>query len=526
MRSTLWTFACLSLLAVAPACQPMTNNNVDFGSQPQPADMTPGKLRLLSLGSNVMSLTMGESARFSALLTHTDGSEKIVGGQISSSDGKIKYGTFINDGRPGSFSLELSWTAINQAAQASFAMEEQRQFLVEFYDTNGEKLTQTVPLRLHCNGDPACKGQCLKTANLCPNSTTEICVAGQCVNGCYIDNGLRTPGATNPDPNYGSCQTCDTNMSRTMWTSNVTAGASCGTGLACVAGGQCNKAFALTNLAPGAGLNDVWGSSANDVWVVGPNSTAYRSTDGGKTWSTSGLPGAVARNAIWGPNANNIYVVGASGSIIQSVNNGGSWNTFGLMMITATLRGIWGSPTADNLYVVGDAGTILRSINMGASWSSQTMGVPNVALFGVAGTGINNIIAVGANGTILRSVNSSSWTSVASGVTVQLNAIRAVTIDSIWVVGNSGTVLKSTDGANWTKLTTFPATANAVVDVWGVDANDVYVATNTGGVYRTIDGGQNWKLMYQPGAPTLTGIFGFNASDIYISGFNYVAHHP
>jgi photosystem II stability/assembly factor-like uncharacterized protein len=524
MRSTLWTIACLSLLAVAPACQPTSNNpNVDFGGSPP--DLTPGKLRLLSLGSNVTSLTTGESARFSALLTHSDGSEKIVGGQISSSDGKIKYGTFANDGRPGSFSLELSWTQINQAAQANFAMEEQRQFLVEFFDTNGERLTQMVPLRLHCNGNPACKGACLQTAALCPNSTTEICVAGQCVNGCYIDNGLRSPNSTNPDPNFGSCQLCDTNMSRTMWTSTTMLGQTCGAGLACIAGGQCNKAFVQTNLAPGVGLNDIWGFNANDVWAIGPNMNAYRSTDGGKNWTTlTTLPGAVARNAIWGPAAMNVYIVGASGSVIQSLNNGANWNTYATGT-TQTLRSIWGS-AADNIYVVGDNGTILRSVNQGASWTGQSSGTTNI-LYGVHGTGINSVIAVGNNGTILRSTNSTSWSAVQSGVTVQLNAVRAVSADTLYAVGASGTVLKSVDnGANWTKLLTFPATASNAMDVWGVDANDVYVATNNAGVYRTTDGGQNWKQLYIPGTPTLSGIYGFSSSDIYVSGFNYVAHHP
>lgn len=522
MRSTLWTFACLALLAASPACQPMTNNNVDFGSQPPPADMTPGKLRLLSLGSNVTSLTTGESVLFSALLTHTDGSDKIVGGQISSSDGKIKYGTFTNDGRPGSFSLNLSWTSINQAAQASFAMEEQRQFLVEFFDTNGEKLTQMVPLRLHCNGDPACKGQCLKTANLCPNSTTEICVAGQCVNGCYIDNGLRTPGASNPDPNFGSCQTCDINMSRSMWTNNPTLGASCGTGMACVTGGQCNKAFLQTSLAPGASLVDVWAANANDAWAIGPNMTAYRSTDGGKNWATINLGASLVRTAIWGPNAASIYIASASGAVIQTTTSGMFWNSYATGT-TQTLRAIWGT-AADNMYVVGDAGQIRRSITGGGSWIDQTNAtVTSQPLYGVGGTGINNIIAVGANGTIVRSTNSTSWTTVQSGVTTQLNAVRAVAIDSIWAVGNTGTVLKSADGANWTKLN-FPSSLNAV-DVWGVDINDVYVTT-TGGVWRTTDGGQNWKQLYLQGTPALTGIFGLNASDLYVSGFNYVAHHP
>jgi photosystem II stability/assembly factor-like uncharacterized protein len=482
--------------------------------------MAQGALRFLSLGTNVISLTTGETVRFVVLLTHTSGADKIVGGQISSPDGKTKYTSFTNDGRPGSFSADLTWTQINQAVPAGFATEEKRQFLIEFFDVNGDKGSQTLELRLHCSGDPACKGMCLKTASLCPGSTTDICVAGTCSNGCFIDGALRAPMSTNPDANFGTCQSCDTNMSRTMWTSAM-AGVTCGTGLACVTGGQCNKAFTQTGFAPGVALNDLWGSSANDVWALGPLTTAYRSTDGGKTWGTITLPGSIGRTAIWGAAATSVYVVGAMGTVIQSSTSGVSWNSLPTGS-AQTLRGIWGT-AADNIYVVGDAGTIYRTTNGGLAWTNQSTGTN--PLYGITGTGINNVIAVGANGTILRSINSTNWTTVQSTVTVTLYAARAVAMNSIWAVGQNGTVLTSPDGATWTKLT-FPATSVNAVDVWGVDGNDVYVAT-TNSVYRTTDGGQSWKQLYVPNSPsTLSALYGFSASDLYVSGFNYVAHHP
>lgn len=513
----------LALLALTSACQPQTppSNTSDMGTTNPTSDMTQGALRFLSLGTNVSSLTTGETVRFTALLTHTSGAEKIVGGQIASLDGKTKYTSFTNDGRPGSFSADLTWTQINQAVPAGFATEEKRQFLIEFFDVNGEKGSQTLELRLHCSGDPACKGMCLKTASLCPGSTTDICVAGQCSSGCYIDNMLRAPMSTNPDPNFGTCQSCDTNMSRTLWTSAM-AGVACGTGMACVAGGQCNKAFTQTSFAPGVALNDLWGSSANDVWALGPLTTAYRSTDGGKTFSTVTLPGSIGRTAIWGAAATSVYIVGAMGTVIQSSTSGVSWNSLPTGS-TQTLRGIWGS-AADNIYVVGDAGTIYRTTNGGLAWTNQTTG--SNALYSVTGTGINNVLAVGANGTILRSTNGTSWTAVQSTVTTTLFAVRAVAMNSLWAVGQNGTVLSSPDGVTWTKSATFPATAVNAVDVWGVDANDVYVATSNG-VYRTVDGGQNWKQLYVPNGPTtLSAIYGFSATDLYVSGFNYVAHHP
>lgn len=520
-RTLVGLLVCAPLLwAVGFGCQPTSNNTADMATPASP-DLAQGALKILSLGSNVTTLTEGGTVRVTAVVTHTDGLQKLVGGQLSSTDGKIKYGAFVA-GAGGAYSLDLTWAQLHQASAISFDTQAVRSFTAEFYDVDGNKVAGNVDLTLTCNGDPACAGKCQKAGSLCAGSSSQICVAGTCSDGCYIGGMLQMPNASNPDATYGSCQKCDTATSRSAWTS-AAAGTSCGTNMACVAGGICSKLFSKQTVGTSSDLLDVWGSGQNDVWVVGVGTTAFRSVDGGKNWTaTATYAGAAAtRNAIWGSAANNIYVVGTSGTVVQTTNSGTNWTALPAPA-AVTLYGIWGS-AANDIYVVGGSGTIARSTTNGLSWTGQTSGTTNT-LRGIWGSGANNVFAVGAAGTIVRSTDSgATWVKAQSNVTNDLYAIRGVAANDYYAVGSSGTVLRSTDGTTWTKLN-FPDSAYTIYDVWGDAANSVYVSTGIT-VYFTKDSGQNWQRMSTSSAPFYYGLWGSTANDIYAVGSSGAIYH-
>ena len=135
---------------------------------------------------------------------------------------------FRSAGAGGAYSLDLTWDQLDQAQSIGFDKQGTRSLSAEFYDTDGNKVSSNLDLTLTCGGDPACAGKCLKAGALCSGSSTQICVAGACSDGCYIGGSLRTPNATNPDPDFGTCQKCDTSLSRSSWT-NAAAGTACGT---------------------------------------------------------------------------------------------------------------------------------------------------------------------------------------------------------------------------------------------------------------------------------------------------------
>ena len=511
------------LLAAGYGCEGTNPAAVDMMTPAPSPDLAQGVLKILSLGTNVNSLTMGGTVRVTADVTHTDGLQKLLGGQLNSVDGKTKYGAFVA-GAGGAYSLDLTWDQLHQAQAISFDKMDTRSFTAEFFDVDGNKVSGTVDLALTCNGDPACGGKCLKAGTLCAGSSTQICVAGSCSDGCYIGGMLQTPNMTNPDPTFGSCQKCDPALSRTAWTTAST-GTSCGASMACVTGGACSKLFSKATVGTTSDFQDIWGSGANDVWVVGVSSSAFRSVDGGKTWlPTTVYAGAAAtRYAVWGSAANNVFVVGAGGTVVQTSNGGVNWSV--LANPTAqTLYGIWGS-AANDIYVVGGNGVIARSTTGGVTWTGLTSGTTSV-LRGVWGSAANNVFAVGDTGTILRSVNSgAAWTKIQSNVTNNLYAIRGVAANDYYAVGTSGTVLRSTDGTTWTKLN-FPDTAYTVYDVWGTAANDVYVSTGIT-IYHTKDSGQSWQRMSTSSAPYYYGLWGSGANDIYSAGSSgSIYHHP
>ncbi len=521
-RTLVGMMVCLPLLLAAGyGCQPGSNTSSDMTTASP--DLAQGALKILSLGTNVTSLTQGGTVRVTAVVTHTDGLQKLLGGQLNSSDGKIKYGAFVA-GAGGAYSLDLTWDQLDQAMSINFDKQGTRSFSAEFYDVDGNKVTGILDLLLTCNGDPACGGKCLKPGSMCPGSTTTLCVAGACSDGCYVGGTLRAPNSTNPDPNFGSCQKCDTMLSRSTW-SNATAGTSCGTGLACVSGGACVKAFTTATGTGASSFYDVWGSAANDVWAVGSGTTAMRSVDNGKTWtSSSAIPGVAAtRYAVWGPASNSIFVVGGLGTIVQTTNSGVNWSTL-TSPTTQTLHGIWGS-AANDMYIVGGNGTIARPTTNGLSWTVQTSGTTTF-LEGVWGSAANNVFVVGDGGTILRSTDSgTTWVKAQTNVTNNLYSVRGVAANDYYAVGATGTVLRSTDGTTWTKLS-FPSTTT-VYDVWGSAANDVYVVTGLGPIYQTKDSGQTWIQVSATTTPLYYGVWGSATTDIYAVGSSgYIVHHP
>ncbi len=521
-RTLVGMMVCLPLLLAAGyGCQPGTSTTMDMAA-PAP-DLAQGVLRILSLGTNVNSLTQGGTVRVTAVVTHTDGLQKLLGGQLNSLDGKIKYGAFVA-GAGGAYSLDLTWDQLDQAQSIGFDKQGSRSFSAEFFDVDGNKVSGNLDLTLNCNGDPACAGKCMKAGTLCSGSSTLICVAGSCADGCYVGGMLQAPNSTNPDPNFGVCQKCDTAQSRSAWT-NAAAGTTCGTGLACVTGGGCAKVFTKATGTGSSDLWDVWGSAANDVWAVGAGTMALRSTDNGKTWTNTAVIGGAAatRYAVWGSAANNVFVVGSSGTVVQTTNSGMNWTVLP-SPAAQTLYGIWGS-AGNDIYVVGGGGTISRSTTGGVTWTGQTSGTTNI-LRGVWGSGANNVMVVGDGGTLLRSTDSgATWVKAQTNVTNNLYAIRGVAANDYYAVGATGTVLRSTDGTTWAKLN-FPDTGYTIYDVWGSAANDVYVSTGIT-IYATKDSGQTWQRLSTSSVPYYYGIWGSASTDIYAvgSGGN-VYHHP
>jgi photosystem II stability/assembly factor-like uncharacterized protein len=122
-------------------------------------------------------------------------------------------------------------------------------------------------------------------------------------------------------------------------------------------------------------------------------------------------------------------------------------------------------------------------------------------------------------GLLAMAVGSTSWgtwTPQNPGIDTNLRGVSAAySLDSagtrspvLWASGSNGVILRSMSmvhGTNWTQLT---VTGGEALDFRGIrafDARTAYVMSIGGGglsrIYKTTDGGVNWKLQYQDNRP-------------------------
>lgn len=211
-------------------------------------------------------------------------------------------------------------------------------------------------------------------------------------------------------------------------------------------------------------------SCKGDVVILVNGTTAgriARSQDGGDTWSVVTLPDSIVADAVHMVDVSRIYVAGADGYIWFSDDGGRTWTT-----------------QTDGAATTEDLKDIFF-FDSKRGW------------------------AVGANGAILRTVDGSTWTSVTSGVAVQLNAVHFITAQVGFAAGASGTLLKSTNsGATWTAQTWFGAGTDTINAITSCEQSFVFFGGTTSGaagfIYQSIDGG------FTANAMTLDSVAGVN----------------
>jgi hypothetical protein len=114
------------------------------------------------LGTNVQSITEGESVTFTAVVTDPDGIDDVIGGTLGDGNGNY-YGAFATSGQEGAYEMVVSWGQIDQVASINLAMgaTTQRMFVAEFYDQGGHTTQKSVSVSLSCLAIAACNGKCM-----------------------------------------------------------------------------------------------------------------------------------------------------------------------------------------------------------------------------------------------------------------------------------------------------------------------------------------------------------------------------
>ena len=228
-------------------------------------------------------------------------------------------------------------------------------------------------------------------------------------------------------------------------------------------------------------------STSTARFTAGGNSTIFRSTDDGASWSLmtvnlNGNPGTDLRD-IYFVDSSIGFAVGNNGLILRTADGGLNWNI---------VRYLGGNFYAIYFYdnqtgVAIGASSIVRSVDGGLTWNPVTV-PPGYGAIGAAYRGGIGI-AVDNGGEIFRSSDGQNWQLVASGTTENLHRVGGSPGGTTFTaVSVSGRMLRSTDGTTWVGV---PSPVSGLVNAVEYFDDQLGLAVGDDGIIlRTTTGGQ------------------------------------
>ena len=250
----------------------------------------------------------------------------------------------------------------------------------------------------------------------------------------------------------------------------------------------------LAPVTQGAPLADIWGSSADNLFVVGYDGVVLRYD--GSSWRKTNAPTSENLNAVWGTSANHVVAAGDNGTIL--VFDGTSWKAQS-SGTDAFLLDVWGTSSSD-IFAVGSNRTVLHYD--GNSWSTLSELVPGPALNGVWGTSGTDVYATGI-GKNLFHYDGVSWDVLPTPATFSLSAIWGAGPSDIFAVGSNGAAIRF-NGVDWEVIDV--ATDLFFRDLWGRSASEVYASGQNGIIY--LWDGDSWSQTANPSVEEVAGVFG------------------
>ena len=160
-----------------------------------------------------------------------------------------------------------------------------------------------------------------------------------------------------------------------------------------------------------------------------------------------------------------------------------------------------------------------------ADWSMVSPAPTESNLYGVWGSGPDDVFAVGAGGVIVH-YDGIDWSAMNSGAACDLNGVWGDSGSDVFAVGDAGTILHY-DGAAWSAMDSGATTR--LCDVWCASGMDVF-AVGSGQIFHF--DGSAWSHMHTDSAgyspamfPSVNtyGVWGASASDVFAVGY-YEAH--
>lgn len=256
-----------------------------------------------------------------------------------------------------------------------------------------------------------------------------------------------------------------------------------------------------------ATLTSLWGTGPHDVWATGTGGTVLHFD--GSAWTANDPDGpSYDFLAVWGTGPKDVWVAGVAYLVHW---DGATWSLTQRDIQTG-LFGLWGTGS-DDVFAVGDGGAVLRW--NGNLWVPQTGGGRG-NLHGIWGSGPADIWAVGEDAALHW--DGTSWQS--SGVLRNFNTIGGARADDVWALGNQGKIAHF-DGVRWSPVPS-PTKAD-LVDLWVTGLADIWAVGNSGTVLRW--DGAAWTVMPGPASTSLHGVWASAPDNAWVCGSRGLIAH-
>ena len=234
------------------------------------------------------------------------------------------------------------------------------------------------------------------------------------------------------------------------------------------------------------------------VLYSGTSHGLFKSTDGGATWQAgSGLPAdAVTTVALDPANPTTVYACMSEG-LYQSKDSGVTWKA----VLTGPVTSVAAAATQAGLIYAGRASApILRSHDGGVNWQEVGASASVNALAVDPANALIVYAATSRSGIYLSTDGGTTWAYSNTGLTRGSAPlpIYALAIDpripQRLYAGTANGLYRSNDwGSDWTPGGAGIGTRTVLsLAINPMDANYVYAGTARGGVFQTVDGGDNW----------------------------------
>jgi len=278
-------------------------------------------------------------------------------------------------------------------------------------------------------------------------------------------------------------------------------------------------------LDPGteANLNDVWGTSPDNVFAVGAGGTILRFD--GDAWTPMDSGTTADLNAVYGRGPDEVYAVGAAQTFLRF--DGTSWTPFAGPADAATaFVDVWTAGAGEPLWVL----SIRRAWFWdGAAWTVQSFRdnlnaslTPNAEMRGIGGTAASTIVVSRpAGGT--DQVDGGLFANFRQISEYDTRGVYAASDSDIFAVGRNSRRFQGDDVRNaslWRSISVM----REAFDVWGSSASSVYAVgigdLTTGGQISHYDGNDTntWTKVFEVGLSRLNAIWGTGESDIFVVG--------